>query len=685
MSSGEPQGQPAGAAPLVTFDCFDTVVTRAVGGPRSVGYVTAARLASAGVLTAPAEIVVSARIRAEELVHERYGEANTLTQIAVQWADLLGLDPGVAAVLERTELEVEVELTRPVPAAKAQVDAARAGGERVGFLSDTPLPHAVVADLLRRNGVLADGDPLWVSNELRAGKDKGSAYFEVARRLGGVPGPWRHVGDNQRSDVRMARLSGLTATWEGRGQLNRYEQILEDAAPATGGFSSLLAGASRRTRLVLEVEQPGMARARASVVAGVAAPLLVGYVLWSLQRAVRSGCRRVYFVARDGEVMLAIARRLVEGLGLDLDLRYLEGSRRAWLLPSMAELDAGRLAAVLGREDRVTVRNCLGWVDVDPETQADVLAGAGFPAGTWDEHLDPAALDRLIALVVGPGLGPVVAAQAQERTAATQDYLRGAGLLDGELYALVDIGWQGTVGRLLTAVLERCGGSAPAVECYFGVTYPRHDAPGRDVHGYMYDDWRGTGFSRYGHDIYIPLELFTAATHGRVEGYRTVDGHAEAVLGAPADAATGWIADVRRGIEVFCDELVPALGLLDPFVDVRTPTWRALRRFWQHPTAAEVAAWGSYPFENDVSRYPIAGHLPVEDIVRSVLQRRPRLRAKGTWPAGVWASTPAPVQVLHRGARSARGAVGKVARARSFAAGRAALRATDDNGPAAHP
>ena len=131
-----------------------------------------------------------------------------------------------------------------------------------------------------------------------------------------------------------------------------------------------------------------MPRERAEVVAGVAGPLLAGYVLWCLRRAAEAGLPRLYFVARDGEVMLAIARRLVEGLGLDLDLRYLEGSRRAWLLPSMGEVDADRLAAVIGREEKVTVRNCLEWLDVTPEEVSGVLVDAGFPAPSWDERLD---------------------------------------------------------------------------------------------------------------------------------------------------------------------------------------------------------------------------------------------------------------------------------------------------------
>ena len=662
---------------LVTFDCFDTVVTRTVGGPRSVSYLVAARLKASGLLTGSPELIASARVRAEELVYERLGDRYTLSDIAVQLADLLGAEPEAAADLERIELEVEREISRPVPAAVAQVEAARASGAQVGFLSDTPLPHVHVEGLLRAAGAMRDGDLLWVSNELAASKDAGTGYFEVARRLGGAPRTWQHFGDSQRGDVRMARLSGVSGTWEPRAQLTRYEQLLEDAAASTGGFTSLLAGASRRTRLVLEVERPDMDRDRAAVVAGVAAPLLVGFVLWCLRRAQRAGCRRIYFMARDGQVMLAVARRLVDGLGLDLDLRYLEASRYAWLLPSMAEVDEERLAALLGRQEEVTVRKCLAWVDVVPEEVAESLEGAGFPHSTWDEGLDEDAVARVVRLMAGPELRDVVGERKDLRTSVTRDHLRQQGLLDGEPYALVDIGWQGTVGRLLTAVLAGCGGQPPAVECYFGLTLPRHDAPGRTLHGYMYDEWRGTGAGARFVDDWVALEVFSAPTHGRVRGYERVDEDVRPVHGSdagPAKALAWGLGDVRHALDVFCDELSASLTVVDPYVDVRAVTWQGLRTFWQHPTEAEVRAWGDFPVaEDDEVQYPVAEGFSGREVLRAVAARKPRLRRRGTWPAGVRARASAPVRALDRGAKVAGVLTRKALRARSFAVGRQRL------------
>ena len=52
------------------------------------------------------------------------------------------------------------------------------------------------------------------------------------------------------------------------------------------------------------------ALALVDVAGGVAAPMLAAYVLWILEDAAARGLGRVYFLARDGQVLYEIARRL---------------------------------------------------------------------------------------------------------------------------------------------------------------------------------------------------------------------------------------------------------------------------------------------------------------------------------------------------------------------------------------
>ncbi|MEJ5888512.1 hypothetical protein WDZ16_08560 [Pseudokineococcus marinus] len=295
---------------LVTVDCFDTAITRALGEPRQVGYVVAERLRRAGVVSTPPEQYVEARERAEHLARRRVGPGRTLDDVARELVALLGLDPDVAPVLVEAEVDAEVLLTRQVPGTASRLARERDRGAQVGFLSDTPLTTDQLRRLLARAGVLDERDLVWTSSELGAEKGEGAAYAAVVADLGGRPGTWRHSGDNHRSDVVMARLSGVRASWAPAGSLTRYERALDRASPATGGVSSLLAGSSRRARLLLAASDADADLAPAAT--GALGAVVVAYGLWALARADAAGAAAVRVQGSSGAAVALreVLRRL---------------------------------------------------------------------------------------------------------------------------------------------------------------------------------------------------------------------------------------------------------------------------------------------------------------------------------------------------------------------------------------
>ena len=944
-------------AALTTFDCFDTVVTRAVGDPRSVGYVVAARLRAAGVCDVEPGAYVAYRQQAESVAVKRLMDRATLADVCAQLADLLGLGADAAEHLASAEESVELELTRPVPGGLAAVARARSAGSEVAFISDTVLPAAVVAKLLGRAGARHDGERLWVSNELGASKARGSAYAAVARSVPSLPLAWRHIGDDDRADVRMARVAGVVPQHETRGRLNAHERAWERGASASQGFSSLLAGAARRTRLVAEVEHPDGAAARSPVLTGVVAPLaaayllwavrtarshscevlevasapgtaalalaemlndatgahltvvaagiadeartspgeaavarlgwawepcvdagddrsaggvdlwwcspvgggvgyladdgtgrgpalregvtagtaaaqlaaalpqvedlaaavagdgalgsvvatftaefesvvglldagadvrvpawaaarrtfgdprrsrsargrlarrwrsarrhagslttvtahrllpslgtggagggagrgatryerrlreaataeqplpalladasaavragaspalpvglvevtagvvgplLSGYVLWCLQRAREAGCRRVCFVARDGEVLLRVAERLVAAGGEQgWDLRYLQGNRRAWLLPSLSGPGVEQVMSVASRGGATTVRSMLGWVCVEPEEIADALAGAGQPAGTWDDALAVRRHREVLAVLTDPGVAALVRERAEPAAALAETYLRAQGLLDEAPFALVDMEGHGNTGAMLTALLERLGGRAPAVECYLALTRAGA-AAGRNPVGYLHDAARGTGIAVRSSEEYVATEMFTAGSHGTVLGYRTEpDGTVSAVLESPENTRVlAWGLERYRAL---LDRYAEALGAglaehgdaggSPGTADVHEVTWEVLREFWERPTRAEVRAWGGFPSPGE-RELAIADGFTTAQAIATLRRGRASMRHPGTWPAGVRARAPWHLRLVQheverrRRRRSVRGEVG---------------------------
>ncbi len=654
---------------LATFAGLGTVLSRAVGPASAVRYATAHRLRREEVLRADVEVVVRARQQAERWARARRGPACTLHDVAVELARLLGLDAAATTTLEATELAVERQWLTVLPAGLARVERARADGAVVGFLEDTLLPADLLRDVLEDGGALRAGDGLWVCHELGSRKSDGGAYLDVARRLGGRPRQWVHVGPDPVADGRMARRAGVRAEVDHAASSTRYEELLEAHCSRTAGLSGLLAGASASTRSRLVRERSGMPRPRAEVVAGAAGPLLAGYVLWCLRRAVEAGVRRLYFVARDGEVMLAMARRLTPALGEDaggsLDLRYLHGSRQAWLRSAPQE---ELLVSVLDRGERLSVRGALAWLGRTPEELRGPLSDAGL--GDWDHELGAAARRRLVRVAVENPVGGAGGPDPVPR------YLRDVGLLDDTPYGIVDGTGHGTIGHLLTQLVERHGGAAPVVECYYGLDGPARAVGARRLLGYAYDEWRGVG-ARQSTDLWVALEMFLTASHGSVVGYEWAGDTVRPVLG-PLGPAEGWGApDVRAGLETYAEELARTVALMDAGVPVGPVTDEAVTLFWTRPSREEVRSWGTFPFQASTETYPVAQPFSTVEVARSLLSGRLRSRRWGSWPAGTVRAAPPHLRVAHLVVGAVRPRAAALRRAGSVRVDRRQLRPAD--------
>ena len=95
------------------------------------------------------------------------------------------------------------------------------------------------------------------------------------------------------------------------------------------------------------------ARSEKEIYKRVLAPTLYEFVMWVLQKALQSGKKRLYFLARDGYQMYLAARQLCKQYDLDIECRYLKVSRYAVRVPEYH---------LLG--ERCLERICVGGIDV---------------------------------------------------------------------------------------------------------------------------------------------------------------------------------------------------------------------------------------------------------------------------------------------------------------------------------
>lgn len=599
-----------------TYDVFDTLLTRAVGRPTSL-FLLMGRLPQVARLSGCSpEQWARTRTSAERLARTGRAEV-TLQEVYEELGRGLALPPGDVAALLQHELDLEHRLSRVVPSA-AQLLKDGEDSRRVA-LSDMYLPSDVVRGLLRRHGLDHLLDEVRVSSTTGATKSSGEAYLRLLRDTGATGAQVHHVGDHPGADVRVPRLLGIRATHTPSAHLNRYEQRWEDAAWSTDGFASLVAGASRSTRL--QVEAAPELRPVVEVTAGVAAPVLLAYVLWVLRSAAAEGVQRLYFLARDGEVLLQIARRLDARLGLGLDLRYLHGSRSVYHRASLADGDLASASWAWKAMYGLTAAAVLQRLGLDEEESEAHAARLGLASSG---PVDGAVVARIVGDEQVAGLVTRRATGLRERL---QDYLRQQGLSDGTPYGVVDTGWAGRVVQALEDALPE--DARPPVRGWFFGYMDRPDGARRPdvLRGYLFDDVARTGVRGRFAQAYGPIETFTVADCGMTTDFvRGDDGTLTPVLASPDNPVLAdWPWELMRTTMLrFVDELVMDEDIAAVGADLRLPVAAVLEDFWDRPTAEEARAWGRYPYEDDLlasSRHRLATGLSLRDFVRKSTDR----------------------------------------------------------------
>jgi FMN phosphatase YigB (HAD superfamily) len=636
-----------------SFDVFDTVLTRRVGDPEVVLDLLAARLSLAGSTSAPPAAFAAARRRAERQLTRQTGRYAALRDVHAAVADALNDDPEQAEAWARAEEDLERELTVAVPGAAELLARARAESDLVVFVSDTPHSEAFVRELLERAGLANAEDRVFTSAGRPCSKTAGGFFTAVARELEPELGhaAFHHVGDNRRSDVAGARLEGWTATWAPRAKLSRYEQLLEEHAPQSDGVTSWLAGASRLARL--EAEVSGVPAPVAQVSAGAFAPMLVGYALWVAGLARRRGIKRLYFVARDGAVMLDVARHVLGAVAPELELRFLHGSRQPWIFGAAATSEVMLERWVTPRRD-FTARTALARVALTAE-QAHAQTGDPLTdPECQDVPLTAEERDRLAALLRSSPLVGVVRETADRTAQETLAYLRQEGLLDGVPSALVDAGWEGRTAAAFDHLVRR-GDGGQAEHLVIGTLPSAADPRTEDgvrLTPWLFDRQRAPeswpGFPAPN----LLVEMLCAGTTGRTLGYRVDDDQVRPVLAAADNQPVlDWGLPQMQAVAVRAAELVaPHLSETALHLDLRGAVEAVLRAFWTDPTDDEAQAWGSFPWEEEIwpPFAPVAQRLTTGDVVARLRRGDRRLRRTNSWRAGSAAVSGEPWRTMLR-------------------------------------
>lgn len=394
---------------IYSFDVFDTCVTRMHAYPRDLFFDLGLRLAPAtadeAVRRRFARRFQRARIRAEKLANWRsrpHRENAGIFAIYDNLHYLMRLDKTSVELVE-AELTLEEESIYPIAETVERIKELRHAGHRILFVSDMYIPAQLLEPILVRKGVMLKGDKLYVSCDSGVTKHSGKLFAHVLKQEALSGSDLLHTGDSRHADIHNATVHSILSRHFSAAHLGKHEARIAGAKPSRGPGASWLAGFSRRCRISMRHALHEPEHPLDGAIFGVIVPFLLAYVQWVLDDAHRRGIERLYFVARDGEILFKIAKELNHE---DMDLRYLYGSRRAWLAPSITQErpEWKRLLVVPGNAS--APQDIVARAGLDAAAQAKLRDVLGMDDTSWKRSL---GLDEASLFVENLARNPISA------------------------------------------------------------------------------------------------------------------------------------------------------------------------------------------------------------------------------------------------------------------------------------
>jgi FMN phosphatase YigB (HAD superfamily) len=637
---------------VFSFDIFDTLLVRSQARPEDLFWEMGVQLRNQGHWQKSPTGFAQARAQAELQSRKKYpGGEVTFDEIYQELSRELGWTQALTARAQELELALEAKSLRPVPGMVDRVTDARKQGGCVWFLSDMYLPSEFLTQILRQNGFFQDGDRICVSGEIRTSKANGGLYDWVRGQIGKPIEAWRHLGDNPQADVAVPRRLGIQAEELPAARLNRYEELASGPKNHHDLWQTYLAGSMRLSRLANPESAPDR-RVLWNTGCDLVGPLWFGFVRWCLDEAARLGLKRLYFISRDGQILHRIAQRITARWPGGVECRYLYGSRQAWHRAGLAQIVKEDLFWILRPSPGLTLQRVFQRMGLDPIAFVKVLTAAGFPTSQWTVPLTPIDLERLGDFLISESLQPAIRKATEPYRLLVQAYLRQEGFGDGVVKGMVDIGWHGNLQRSLSRTLDLFGW--PEARQLTGLYLGLVQQPANGTWGTFSGYWnrRPKGALHLRRQNLALLEMFAAADHGSVLGYRSQGSRIEPVLDpASEQRARAWgVTTLHQAILAFTDHFLSVLDNNDiDSMRYQELSEQLLHLFYTRPTGEEARTWGHVPFSDGQVEDHLQRLIPQaqpRQIRSAVLRRSPECYY--WWIEGYLAINPnANLRILH--------------------------------------
>lgn len=441
---------------VISFDIFDTLLSRNVSAPADVFTITHELFNQESDFTLQDDFR-PLRINAERRARLNKTSADvTLDDIYDHLKELRPDYPeSILETLKKFELKAETSsLVRG--RAASLYDYARSRGKKVAIVSDMYLPKRAIEQFLHKNNI-SGWDFLLVSCDDHLSKASGTAFVALHEQFPGAS--VLHIGDNYHDDIVMAQQNGIDAqhiqstveVLRNSDTLNRYFSVWERrvATPETVNINEV--GQSVIDGLVAKYVAEG-ANGNERIGFAVLGPLLLGFSQWLHESLQADGCDKVLFLARDGNIMHK-AYNLIYGKDAVAN-EYIFGSRRALVFPSLRVLSGEDIRTFAQLDRGANLSATLDTFNLSKSDPAVKAAAKKAGVKLSENNIDSSNAPRVEAMLLS--LKEKILVTISDERKVVLRYLQSVGYDKAtSKVAVCDIGWNGSVRTVIEGYVGR--------------------------------------------------------------------------------------------------------------------------------------------------------------------------------------------------------------------------------------
>ncbi len=443
---------------VVVFDIFDTLLIRPLLNPENIKNIVARRAGGEA-----GKLYLELRATAETKARQKAGRDIGLDFIFEEFSLLSGLSPAIVKQLRNLEETIELEIVAPRPEAIDLLQLTLSLGKHVILASDMYLPKSTIEKMLKRHGI-SGWHAFYLSSDNGLRKDTGDFYRQLLLQECLSSKEVMVIGDNEHSDVQIPgdigiRLLHLMRPVELARAIPRLGPIIERSLYCDDLNRQLTLGTLVQGNLhplfFPHFDPADLVPATPWAIGfTIAGPVVLAFVQWLVAKATADGIQRLYFLAREGQLLKIVYDQWVSNDANAIASDYLVLSRRAVTVPMLSNFDdILQIARIQCFPNQLSefIQERYG-LRLSHEEYEDLIR-----LGLWSKNklvsIENENIDHLIPTL--QALEARILTNARIERPGLLTYLDSMGLNATSTFAIVDIGYAATIQGYLNRIINK--------------------------------------------------------------------------------------------------------------------------------------------------------------------------------------------------------------------------------------